>query len=259
MACATVAVSSVSAARSESPVKVVTVLDGDTVDIENGERVRMLGIDAPEGKRTYRDKKHGVRRITPAQPFFLEARNLLRQLVHRKRVHLEMGNPAVGFYGRTLAYLHLPDGTDVQAQLLARGYAMVTAYPPNLRHLRDYARVEQQACLAKLGVWGHPHFALQNIRAGVPLRTGRGRVRGAVTGVEMSNTDIRITLNHRLTLLIHRGAWRKFWGGQVAENWLGAALIARGKIKQVTRREPVRYTMRIRHPFMLRTRECQAW
>jgi len=244
-------------ARAAAPAQFVTVtqvIDGDTVEIDGGERVRLLGIDTPEGKRI-RKSRDGGKRLVPAQPFYIEAKRLLRELVAKRRVQIVTGAESVGHYGRTLARLYRPDGTDVQAEILRRGYAMVTAYPPNIAHLQDYAAIESEACRAKRGLWGAPHFALQTLADGAPIRSGMGRVVGAVTRVEWRNNDVRVSIDDRLTLLIYRGAWRKFWAGQRAEELLGRRLIARGRIKAAGRQ----HILRIRHPFMLRERECAAW
>ena len=243
----------VAAAHADLLVTVNYVVDGDTVEIEGGERVRLLGIDAPEDKRL-RKTKAGKKRLVPAQPFFIEAKHLLRDLVAKKRVRIIVGEPAVGFYGRTLAYLYLSDGTDVQQELLRHGFAMVTVYPPNVRHLRTYGAREAEACRAGRGIWGHPHFALQTLEDGTKIRHGRGRVSGVVTSVAYTGKNVRIVLSERVTLLVHRGAWRKFWPGQNANDLIGQRIIARGKVKPAGKNK----TMRIRHPFMLRTETCSA-
>jgi len=234
-------------------VTVTQVIDGDTVEIQGGERIRLLGIDTPEGKRIR--KSGGGKRLVPAQPFFIEAKRLLRELVAKKRVKIVVGEESVGYYGRTLAHLYLPDGVDVQRELLRRGYAMVTAYPPNISHLRVYGGIEAEACRAGRGLWADPHFKLQNLADGAEIRSGMGRVAGTVTAVARRNNDVRVTLDGRLTLLIYRGAWRKFWPGQQADDLTGRRLIARGRIKAAGKQ----HILRIRHPFMLRARECAAW
>lgn len=252
--CAGLLAAAALAAATAQFVTVTQVIDGDTVEIAGGERVRLLGIDTPEDKRI-RKGRDGQKRLVPAQPFFLEAKNLLRELVAKKRVKMLVGEESVGYYGRTLAHLYLPDGGDVQHELLRRGYAMVTAYPPNIAHLQTYAAIEAEACRARRGLWGDPHFALQNLADGAPIRSGMGRAAGIVTAVERRNNDVRVSLDDRLTLLIYRGAWRKFWHGARAEDLIGRRLIARGRIKPAGKQ----HILRIRHPFMLRARECAAW
>ena len=263
MLCALCVLLFTATARAEQWVNVVYVVDGDTVEIEGDERVRLLGIDAPEDKRL-RKAKDGGRRLVPAQPFFIEAKRLLRELVAKRRVKMLSGAESVDFYGRTLAYLELPDGADVQRELIRHGYAMVVAYPPNLRHLRAYSQSEAEACRARRGIWGHPHFALQNLDAiddNADIRHGLGRIAGVVTEVKHTGKNIRITLGGlggpggRVTLLIYRGAWRKYWGGRDPKDWLGERLIARGRVKPAGKHK----TVRIRHPFMLRKQVCAAW
>ena len=247
---------------AEPLVTVKYVVDGDTVEIEGEERVRLLGIDAPENKRL-RKTKAGKKRLVPAQPFFIEARDFLRELVDKKKVKIVVGTESVGYYGRTLAHLYLPDetadgianGIDVQQELIRRGFAMVVVYPPNLDHLRDYSKTEAEACRAGRGIWGDPHFALQTIESGAEIRRGLGHVAGVVTSVKYEKENIRIRLGERVALLIYRGAWRKFWQGQDAKELIGTRIIARGRVKSSSRYK----TIRIRHPFMLRDEVCGEW
>ena len=234
---------------AEPLVTVKYVVDGDTVEIEGEERVRLLGIDAPENKK----------KLVPAQPFFIEARDFLRELVDKKKVKIVVGTEPVGYHGRTLAHLYLPDGTadgiDVQQELIRRGFAMVVVYPPNLDHLRDYSKTEAEACRAGRGIWGDPHFALQTIESGAEIRLGLGHIAGVVTSVKYEKENIRIRLGERVVLLIYRGVWRKFWQGQDAKDLVGTRIIARGKVKSSDQHK----TIRIRHPFMLRDEVCGEW
>ena len=228
-------------ARAELSAIVSQVIDGDTVELAGGERVRLIGIDAPEGKR-----RKG-KQATPAQPFYFEAKRALTQLVENSRVKLVEGEDAMDAYGRTLAYISLTDGTDVQQALLRRGLAMVAVYPPNVRHLEKYAKTEAEARRARRGIWGHPYFAVKDINRDAILTGGFARIAGVVTSVSRRHNNLRITVNDRLTLVIYLGVWRKFWPGQNADDLIGRRIMARGRIAS-------RYkTMRITHPFMMNT------
>ncbi len=68
---------------------VVQVVDGDTVELSTGRRLRYIGLNTPE-----RD-----------QPYYNEAREANRQLVEGKTVALEWDVETVDQYGRNLAYL----------------------------------------------------------------------------------------------------------------------------------------------------------
>lgn len=234
-------------ARADQPATVDHVIDGDTVVLAGGERVRLIGIDTPEGKRI-RKTSEG-RQVTPAQPFYLEAKRALTALVKKRRVTLVDSEESVDRYGRTLAYMSLADGTDVQQELLRRGLAMVVAYPPNLKHLAVYAKTEAEARRARRGIWGHPYFAVRQLAeaGGAPVKGGLARIAGVITAVSQKGNNLRITVGDSVTILIYLGTWRKFWPGQNADELIGRRITARGKIK------PKRRTMRITHPFMLKT------
>jgi len=219
------------------PGTVSKVFDGDTVELASGERVRLLGIDAPESN--HRDRK------VPSQPFYFESRAALAALVEKKRVLLSVSKRLVGPYGRTLAYLYLPDGTDVQREMLRGGHAMMTAYPPDLGHLEVYAKVEAEARQKRAGMWGDPYFAVQPLAHGVPRKDGPVRVSGVITSVSLSGKRIEIIVSESLKLRITHAAWHGFWRRADARHWVGKRVIAQGRIKSKSN------SMRITHPVML--------
>ncbi len=98
--------------RTEAPAPeetfiVTNVVDGDTLDLDNGERVRLVGIDTPEKGRCGAD----------------EATFVLAALTLNKTVTLEPSDEDRDKYGRLLRYV-LVDGVDAGGQLLAQGYAI---------------------------------------------------------------------------------------------------------------------------------------
>ena len=56
-------------------------------------------------------------------------------------------------YGRILAYVYLPDGTFVNAELVRRGFAQVMTIPPNVRHADLFVRLEREARTSRVGLW----------------------------------------------------------------------------------------------------------
>jgi endonuclease YncB( thermonuclease family) len=100
----------------ESRERVAKVHDGDTVRLASGERVRLLGIDAPE----MREGKPGRRGPFP-EPGAVQATESLRRMVGGKVVRIL--RQGCDRYGRTLARIRLDDGTDVGAELVRRGLA----------------------------------------------------------------------------------------------------------------------------------------
>jgi micrococcal nuclease len=122
---------------------VTRVIDGDTVDLEDGRRVRYLGVDAPE---TVHPEK-------PVQCYGPESAAENKRLVEGTRVRLERDKEEHDVYDRILRYVYI-DGTDVSALLIAEGYGRVLNVPPNTRHRDQYADLQKAAKAAKLGLWG---------------------------------------------------------------------------------------------------------
>ena len=118
------------------------VIDGDTVVLTSGERVRYLGVDTPEitgGK----DECYGA-----------EAAELNRQLVDGKRVVLHYDVECEDRYGRLLAWIEV-DGRDVNGLLVERGLACVLIIPPNGQDRREeLERLEARARAGLAGMWG---------------------------------------------------------------------------------------------------------
>lgn len=121
-------------------VKVTRVIDGDTIVIEGGRRVRYIGINTPE--------THGK-----AQPFGQEATEANRALVEGKMVRLEKDVSETDKYGRLLRYVYV-DGTFVNAELVRQGYAQAVSYPPDVKYQDCFRALEREAREARRGLWG---------------------------------------------------------------------------------------------------------
>lgn len=120
------------------------IVDGDTVACDDGRRIRLLLIDAPEMDQG---------------PFGRVARRVLEELAPvGTRVMLERDVEAFDRYGRTLAYLHLADGRIVNEELLRAGVAVVSVYPPNVQHVDRFRRAVEEAREAGRGLWATEAF-----------------------------------------------------------------------------------------------------
>ncbi|MBM4284218.1 MAG: nuclease [Deltaproteobacteria bacterium] len=122
---------------------VAKVSDGDTVVLEGGQKVRLLGIDAPELE------KEGK----PAEFLAHKARAELAGLVQGKKVRLEYDKLRHDHYGRVLAYLFLPDGVFVNAELVRQGWVRVYLIPPNLRFKEELVAAQRQGMATGRGIW----------------------------------------------------------------------------------------------------------
>jgi len=114
------------------------VIDGDTIVIEGDEHVRYIGMDTPE--------------MRPIEAFGEAATEANRELVEGKSVRLVLDVERRDRYGRLLAYVYAGD-TFVNAELVRRGLAQIATYPPNVRHERQFLRLQREAREAGRGLW----------------------------------------------------------------------------------------------------------
>ena len=119
--------------------KVTQVIDGDTINIEGGYRVRYIGIDTPE--------------IHPVlEAYGLEAWQVNRQLVEGKEVRLERDITETDKYGRLLRYVYVDD-VFVNAELVKQGLAEAKDYPPDIKYQDYLEELEAEARKAGRGIW----------------------------------------------------------------------------------------------------------
>ncbi len=123
------------------------VSDGDTIVLDGGEKVRLIGVDTPE---TVHPRK-------PVQPFGKEASAFTKRLSEGKRVRLEYeaeaGPSRIDRYGRTLAYVYLTDGRMLNLEIVRQGYGHAyTKYP--FSRMDEFRAAERHAREAGLGLWG---------------------------------------------------------------------------------------------------------
>ena len=125
---------------------VTQIIDGDTIDVEiNGEtyRVRYIGMDTPE-----RD-----------EPLFMEAAEANARLVANQTVILVKDVSETDRYGRLLRYVYLEDGTFVNGELVRKGYAQTSTYPPDVAFQDTFTELQRMAVNVGAGLWASPTVA----------------------------------------------------------------------------------------------------
>jgi micrococcal nuclease len=129
------------------------VSDGDTFWIYNQsqkkEKIRLIGVDAPESRNTFKKKK-GY--------YGNEAKKYLTKLVKGQRVKLSYDVDKKDRYGRTLAYVYLMDGTFVNAHLVKNGYAMTMTIPPNVKFAELFVELQREARENNRGLWSGDYY-----------------------------------------------------------------------------------------------------
>lgn len=128
---------------SQDLQKVKRIIDGDTFVLDNGIKVRLIGVDTPE---TVHPKKE-------VQYFGKEASAFTKKLIDGKKVRLEYDVQKYDRYGRLLAYVYLEDGTFLNAELVKQGYANVSTFPPNVKYEQLFINLQKEARENNRGLW----------------------------------------------------------------------------------------------------------
>jgi len=123
--------------------KVKFVYDGDTVLLEGGEKVRYLGIDAPEV-----DYEKGN-----SEYLAQEAWKRNREMVQGVQVRLENDRETQDRYGRSLAYVFLKNGKMVNERLVCKGLAHVMFKDKNLKYRDLLLDSQRKAMKERQGIW----------------------------------------------------------------------------------------------------------
>ena len=118
------------------------VIDGDTIVLSNDEKVRLIGVDAPETKHPQK----------PAEYFGKEATAFTNKMVGGKVVKLKYDVQRRDKYGRLLAYVYLVDGTFLNAEIIKQGYGHVYTKAP-FKYLEQFRQYEKEARENKRGLW----------------------------------------------------------------------------------------------------------
>ena len=122
--------------KQTNVIRIIQVIDGDTIIIEGGYHVRYIGIDTPEKD----------------QPYFLEATRINKELVEGKKVRLEKDTSEKDKYGRLLRYVYV-DNIFVNAEIVRLGYAYSKGYPPDIKYQWYLEAMEIEAKQTKQGIW----------------------------------------------------------------------------------------------------------
>ncbi len=181
--------------------KVVSVTDGDTLKLQDGRSVRVLGINAPE---ITHGKKAG-------QPFGRESRAQAQAFIAAANSEIRLGfeREARDHYGRWLAHVYDNLGHSLAAAQVRAGMALQVAVPPNGAQAPCLQDAEQEARQKTRGVWRNsywqplPTLSLSGDEAGFRL------VRGRITRVDI-NSAIWLEFEGKLVARVAKKDWSLF-------------------------------------------------
>ena len=130
---------------------VTRVVDGDTIQLDTGDRVRLLAVDAPETVHPHKEVEH----------FGKEAADFTRRALTGERVLLVLDQNAAARkhrdrYGRLLAYVYRErDNLDFNAELVKQGYAYAYLKYPTERG-EEFLGYQREARRTRRGLWAQP-------------------------------------------------------------------------------------------------------
>lgn len=124
------------AAPSGVTATVSRVIDGDTIELANGDRVRLAGMDAPEKDNYY----------------FEVSSDRLKHLIEGKTVMLEFDKKSKDNFDRLLRYVYIDD-IFVNLQMIREGHAYAYVVAPNDKYMNEFIAAENEARAARLNIW----------------------------------------------------------------------------------------------------------
>jgi micrococcal nuclease len=123
--------------------EVAQVIDGDTIKLKSGQKVRLIGINTPE----------------TGHPYYNEATEKLKELIGDSKVTLKSDIENKDQYGRLLRYVYVND-TFVNMEIVKAGLATAYEFEPNVKYASEFDAAESQARIEGVGIWTPSSYSL---------------------------------------------------------------------------------------------------
>lgn len=132
----------------KNATKVISVIDGDTIILNDQSHLRYIGIDTPE-------LHHPLIKL---QCFGEEAKIANQKLVERKEIIMEKDVSNVDRYKRLLRYVWIKQNSTnsalfVNDYLVRQGFAHASTFPPDVKYAKQFIEAETEARENKRGLW----------------------------------------------------------------------------------------------------------
>lgn len=214
------------------------VIDGDTLILEDGEKIRLIGINTPEVKSRY----------SQSQPGGEAARDWLRAKLRDAVVWLEYDAEQFDRYDRRLAHVFLESGEYLNALLLEQGLAMLTLIPPNLRYADHLIQAQRSAERQKIGIWQLPAYQRRHLSSfnAADSNTGWQRWEVTASGISESRKYSNLLVSDAFLISIPKARLHLF---SPLESYLNRPLEVRGWF----RKQGDQQRLYVQHPSALIT------
>lgn len=177
-----------------TPATITRVTDGDTVVLDDGRRVRLIGINTLELNSTRHEDKAWAH----------EAKTELEKHIQAQAVSLVTGLEEFDRHGRTLAHLKLKDGSSAADALIRQGLGLSIAVGANQRCAEQYEASENLARKAKLGIWKKPGNWFNTGQALTAREGGFRLIQSKVVRVRESENRTALELQNGLYVTMNK-------------------------------------------------------
>ncbi len=214
------------------------VYDGDTIILEDGKHIRLLGVNTPEIESRQRAEEPGG----------VAAKKWLQAQLHDKKVYLEYDEVKIDKYKRQLAHVFLSNGKHLNVMLLENGWGTVSIIPPNGRYSDKLIQAQQHAEKMRLGIWAMPEYQLEPITKIANHTKGWRRFSATPHAIKKNRKYTRLLINDKVDIRVANNNLKAF---PPLSTYLGKSLEVRGWVS----RNNDYYTMLIQHPSSLIVRK----
>lgn len=128
--------------RGQKKRTVRKVVSGDVLLLENGDEVRLIGVDAPNFTNAHRPQQH----------FGRQCYEHVKNLVEGKKVGIAVEKGGRSRVGRRLVYVYVGDAL-LNAELIRKGYAYACS-GHEFPYATDFQQLQRQAMQRRAGMWG---------------------------------------------------------------------------------------------------------
>ncbi|WP_169713960.1 thermonuclease family protein [Oceanicoccus sagamiensis] len=197
------------------------IVDGDTLHLRDGRKVRVMGINSPEiGYRKKDDPGY-------PQPLAMAAKQAAENFFSSgSKVGLRFGELRVDHYGRVLAHVYRADGASLSAHLLSQGLAWHVVVPPNVSGWQCLQAVEIAAKKQSAGLWGHLAYPTKQANHLSMNDTGFQQITGKVVAVNRTRGGWWVQLGQLAVRVQDKHL--KYLDDVTPQDWLHQTLTLRG-------------------------------
>lgn len=236
----------------DQQVTVSRVVDGDTLRLRDGRRLRLPNINTPEIGRDGRAD----------QPLAQAAKQAVESFFRKQNsVGISITEQGRDRYGRLVAHVIHPQLGNLESYLVKMGLAFPIAVPPQLKQTPCLLELADQARQQKLGVWGNDYWRALDVKRLDNIESAFRRVCGRITKIDRAGswwfeTDgdlvIQITSRDAQGFLNSQFDLRdaRSWQGKSIELW--GWLQDRRNRNQTQRKNFKPWSVQARSPYVMR-------